>query len=118
MGAHVVLYYKDGTVKNRALTDDEVRDGVVRYDKKAGRINEVQILTEGFGDVVNHPSHYTRGKIEVADFIDDQRLDWKEASIIQYVCRWRMKNGVEDLRKARWYIDRIIEQEEAKGELK
>ena len=61
-------------------------------------------------DMVNHPAHYTQGNIEVADFIDDQKLDWKEASIIQYVCRWRKKNGVEDLLKARWYINRLINE--------
>lgn len=64
-------------------------------------------------DPVNHPVHYCQGRIEVADFIDDQELDWKEASIIQYVCRWRRKNGVEDLKKARWYLDRLISQNES-----
>lgn len=64
-------------------------------------------------DSVNHPRHYTRGAIEVADFIDDQDLGWKEANIVKYVCRWKYKNGVEDLRKARWYLDRLIAQNES-----
>lgn len=46
------------------------------------------------------------------------RLPWHEATIMQYVLRWRRKNGVEDLKKARWYLDRLIalaESEAADG---
>lgn len=62
-------------------------------------------------DVVDHPSHYTKGKIEVWDFIIDQRLGYLEGNIIKYVCRFRHKNGVEDLKKARAYLNKLIEGE-------
>lgn len=60
-------------------------------------------------DVVHHPSHYTQGKIEVWDFIVDQRLGYLDGNIIKYVCRFRHKNGVEDLKKARAYLNKLIE---------
>ena len=64
-------------------------------------------------DAVNHPSHYTRGKIEVADFIEDQGLNenaWL-AMAIKYICRAGYKDPykyTEDLRKAVWYLNREI----------
>jgi len=61
-----------------------------------------------------NPDYYRRGKIEVADFIDDQNLDWKQANIVKYVCRFKYKGGLEDLKKARWYLDRLISQNQTK----
>lgn len=60
-------------------------------------------------DPVNHPSHYTQGKIEVIDFIEDQKLGFHEAQVIKYICRAKHKgNEIQDLQKARWYLDRLI----------
>lgn len=66
-------------------------------------------------DPVTRPSYYTKGKIEVIDFIIDQGLRFFEATILQYICRWRHKNGLEDLKKARWYLDKLIEVVEKHG---
>lgn len=57
---------------------------------------------------VEHPAHYNKGKIEVIDFIEDQQMDFNEGNVVKYVSRWREKNGVEDLMKARFYLDRLI----------
>ena len=60
-------------------------------------------------DVINHPSHYTRGKIEVIDFIEDQQLPYHLGNVIKYVARAGYKGDkLEDLKKARWYLDRYI----------
>lgn len=62
-------------------------------------------------DQVNHPSHYTSGKIEVIDFIEDQKLDFHLANAVKYICRAGKKNPdktQEDLEKAVWYINRYI----------
>ena len=67
-------------------------------------------------DMVNSPKHYTKGGIEVIDFIEAKGLGLHEGSIIQYVTRWREKNGIEDLRKAKWYIERLIQLEIARIE--
>ena len=55
------------------------------------------------------PSYYQKGKIEVTDFIIDQQLSFIEGNIIKYVTRYKDKSGIQDLRKCRWYIDKLIE---------
>ncbi len=62
-------------------------------------------------DAVNHPSHYTKGKIEVADFIADQKLNFDRGNAVKYVCRAGSKDPdkeVQDLKKAIWYIEHEI----------
>ena len=61
-------------------------------------------------DMVSHPPHYTQGKVEVLDFIIDQNLPWCAANVIKYICRYRYKNGVEDLEKAQFYLERHIKE--------
>lgn len=62
-------------------------------------------------DVINHPSHYTRGKIEVIDFIEDQQLPYHLGNVIKYIERAGYKGDkLEDLKKARWYLDRYIKR--------
>jgi hypothetical protein len=63
-------------------------------------------------DNVNHPKHYTQGKIEVIDFILDQKMGYLESNIVKYICRYKYKNGLEDLKKAQWYINKLIEQQD------
>ena len=64
---------------------------------------------------VNHPHHY-QGKIEVIDYIEEYSKNYPEAlifnfgNVIKYVSRAPRKNGKEDLEKARWYLDRMIEK--------
>lgn len=63
------------------------------------------------GDVVNHPSHYTDGKIEVIEFIEDKNLNYHRGNAIKYICRAGKKDPqkeIEDLQKAIWYINREI----------
>lgn len=62
-------------------------------------------------DPVNHPSHYTKGKIEVADFIADQKLNFDRGNAVKYVCRAGSKDPdkeIQDLEKAIWYINHEI----------
>jgi len=58
-----------------------------------------------------NPDHYQQGEIEVIDFILDQKMDYLTASVQKYLARWRFKNGIDDLRKARWFLDKLIEQQ-------
>ena len=63
---------------------------------------------------VNHPSHYNQGKLEVIDAIEDWDLNFCEGNVVKYVARHRFKGDpLEDLKKARWYLDRLIEIVEA-----
>ena len=66
-------------------------------------------------DMINHPPHYNQGKYETLDVILDvvDQLPGKQAvlvgNIIKYMSRYHFKNGVEDVEKARFYINRLIE---------
>lgn len=64
-------------------------------------------------DPVNSPKHYTQGEMETITAIEGLGLGYHEGNIIKYVSRYKYKNGIEDLRKAKWYIDRLIFIEEA-----
>ena len=65
-------------------------------------------------DLVNHPSHYTTGEIEVINYIRD-KLGCSEftgyciGNVIKYASRWRHKGGVQDLEKAKVYLGWAIE---------
>lgn len=64
-------------------------------------------------DRVDHPPHYNAGKIEVIDFIEDQGLGFHIGNVVKYVARAGKKEGlneIEDLKKARWYLDRYIQK--------
>lgn len=68
---------------------------------------------ENVNDPVNRPSHYTDGKIEVIDFIEDKKLGFCLGNAIKYIARAGKKNKdkeVEDLEKAIWYIKRRIKE--------
>jgi hypothetical protein len=62
---------------------------------------------------VNHPAHYTKGGIEVYDFIKAKGLSYELGNVVKYVSRAEYKaNKLEDLKKARWYLDAAIKNEE------
>lgn len=70
-------------------------------------------------DVVNHPSHYETGKFECIDVMRETQSDaavqdFCICNALKYIYRHRNKNGVEDIRKAKWYIDKYLEIEEEK----
>ncbi len=60
------------------------------------------------------PHHYAfdEGVIECIDYIESHCFDFIEGNIIKYVTRYQHKNGTEDLKKARWYLDRLIKRSE------
>lgn len=65
-------------------------------------------------DAVNHPAHYTAGGVECIDAIAAATTGLEgieaacTANAIKYLWRWKRKNGAEDLRKARWYINHLL----------
>ncbi|CAK7037092.1 MAG: hypothetical protein BACD_00156 [Bacteroides rodentium] len=61
-------------------------------------------------DPINHPSYYC-GKIETIDFIEDKKLGYHLGNCVKYISRAGKKDPekeLEDLKKARWYLDRKI----------
>ena len=81
-------------------------------------------MYESNDKMVSHPDHYqSKNGLEVIDVIEafTEGLDGIEATdtgnVIKYICRWKNKNGVQDLEKAKWYLTHLIEHLE-KEELK
>lgn len=68
-------------------------------------------------DNVNHPKHYGQGDIEcieyIADFLSyDEYVGYLRGNVAKYLHRWRYKNGLEDLKKAQWYLSKLVEEVE------
>ena len=64
-------------------------------------------------DNVNSPDHYKQGKYETIEVIEDIVEDFESyclGNIIKYISRYKYKNGVEDLNKAKWYLEKLIEK--------
>lgn len=103
------------------MTDDKL-------DECIGAIGalhaKVQIINQSNAkpDMVCHPPHYNQGGIECIDAIKAATVNKRGieavcvANVIKYLFRYETKNGLEDVRKAAWYIDRLIKELEAKGE--
>ena len=71
-------------------------------------------------DNVNNPLHYNKGEIETIDYIIDvlgkyEAVSYCQGNVIKYMWRYRHKNGVEDLRKAEWYLKELIKIEKGKN---
>lgn len=70
--------------------------------------------------MVSHPDHYKSGKYEVIDIIDEFTKDLTgteavcTANAIKYILRWKKKNGVQDIKKAIWYLQHLVDKEEEK----
>lgn len=111
--------------KNFKEADDEVQKLMKRYNNKLVTTNG-QIIRDSEGhlqikgkDNITSPTHYTSDKgFEVFDvqeaFIHE--LKGMAASywcnVVKYILRFQMKNGVEDLKKAKYYLDKLIEEEQ------
>lgn len=76
--------------------------------------------TKLFNDIINKPSHYTYGKIEIIEIVEQvtatypTNIAFSIGNALKYICRAPFKNGVEDLKKAVWYLDRAIKKWEEK----
>lgn len=63
-------------------------------------------------DVQVGGNHYKSMRIQPVEFITANDIPFREANVIKYVCRWKTKNGLDDLKKARHYLDMVIEEEQ------
>lgn len=114
----VDVCFKDGSdleeqyaeqVKNE-VPDEEVPEELHPVVKKFKKLVD--------DTMVNHPPHYTAGKVECIDALEAATTGLRgieavcTANAIKYLWRWKHKNGVTDLHKAQWYIDRLIKQQE------
>ena len=93
------------------------------FNSRANDDRLEQDLNECIGqdvDVINHPSHYTKGRIECIDAIDSATVGKTGieavavANIIKYLWRYEEKGGLESVRKAQWYLNKLISELESK----
>ena len=82
-----------------------------RMDEKA-KVPEYLTGKGKVEDVVNHPIHYNKSGIETIDAIEamtNEGFDYYlQGNIMKYLWRYKYKNGVEDLEKAQWYLNKLI----------
>ena len=73
-------------------------------------------MDENVPDMVNHPQHYTQGGIECIDALKAATVGKRGieavcvANVIKYLWRYEKKNGIEDIRKAKFYIERLLKE--------
>ena len=105
----------------KTITDGE-EPPLVRYsdEKREKYLKEMGMNCEENKEAVNHPAHYTQGDIECIDAIKAATVGKTgiEAAcvgnVIKYLWRYESKNGVEDCRKAKWYLERLIKEVSAR----
>ncbi|EHF6197535.1 DUF3310 domain-containing protein [Listeria monocytogenes] len=108
--------YPDTPIKKYKVKQDEVAkwfDGAANA-MKAFASNGVSMKKQNT-DNVNNPSHYTAGGIETLDYIKAKVKDYHSyavGNIVKYVSRYEHKNGIEDLKKAQFYLNDLIKEME------
>lgn len=105
--------YPDTPIKKYKVKQDEVAKWFddAANAMKALSAGGVSVKNENT-DNVNNPSHYTAGGIETLDYIKAKVKDYPSyvaGNILKYVSRYEHKNGIEDLKKAQFYLDDLIE---------
>tara|TARA_R110001583_G_scaffold63216_3_gene185247 strand:+ start:190 stop:414 length:225 start_codon:yes stop_codon:yes gene_type:complete len=67
-------------------------------------------------EMIDHPDHYNKGRFEVIEVIEDWGLGFHDGNALKYIGRFRHKGkSIEDLKKARWYLDRLISLQRGEG---
>ena len=73
-------------------------------------------MYESTDEMVSHPSHYmSETGLETIDVIEAFTFDLKgieatdTGNVLKYMCRWKNKNGLQDLEKAKWYLEHLID---------
>ena len=123
-----VLYRERGEkcCEHYAHTNPEEVAHLLGFEVIEDNTPDIAEVVEKYGedvkpDPVNRPAHYTSGGIERIDamraaFGDEAVKGFCLCNAFKYLWRHRQKNGVEDLKKARWYLNRLIREMEDKEE--
>lgn len=106
--------------QNQRKKPEQAETAQERVEAAAKICESIQAVTEGLeeplkelADMINHPPHYKTGGIETIDFIrakltDDEFAGFCKGNVIKYLSREKLKGGIESLRKAKWYLDRLL----------
>lgn len=80
-----------------------MKDDKIIYDSTDKKVSALDVQVNG--------QHYKSFKIQPIQFVYENKLDFLQGNIIKYTCRFRDKNGKQDLEKAKHYIDILLELE-------
>ena len=105
----------DAVIKKRRAEARRVNESLKTAERETKRLETADKYLAKAADSIN-PSHYKGEGIECIDYIKQTMskeafLGYLEGNVVKYRHRYRNKNGIEDLRKARWYLDRLIEEQ-------
>ena len=107
------VYHIDNPCPRCGRLDDSALRGVTGLMRGEAK-SDADIPKPSNANAVQHGgSHYKDCPIQPWDYIVQNGLGYLEGNVVKYVSRWRVKGGVEDLRKARHYLDKLIELETA-----
>ena len=108
--------FDEWSVDKLAIAYDRVyKNDEARLDVDHLKNEEVK-MDENVPDMVNHPKHYTQGSIECIDALKAATVGKRGieavcvANVIKYLWRYEEKNGIEDVRKAKFYIERLLKE--------
>ena len=98
------LEYMKMKLKEEEMKKHEQEEELHFFEESMKRVNK---------DMVNHPEHYTNSSVETIDMIESITAEgfhyYLEGNILKYLARYRHKNGIQDLQKAQWYLNKLIE---------
>ena len=105
--SHKVLWQRPTQPEALPFIDDEPQSLNDQYA-------EIEQVRQSLKDNINHPSHYTQGKVECIDALESATIGKSGieavcvANVIKYLWRYEEKNGVEDVKKAQFYLNRLL----------
>lgn len=105
------IYLRNKEAKTLAMTALSPKPAARKYARgmKVIAVSTSNRSVHSKADMVNHPPHYKAGGIETIDFIEAKNLGYNLGNVVKYVSRADLKgNKLEDLQKAKWYLDRAI----------
>jgi hypothetical protein len=108
-----IVYYARGTMRKKRIKRTKPEQLSLPLEVRKERA-KIRLQSSGVDrspevDMVNSPPHYTAGGVETIDFIEAKNLNYNLGNAVKYITRAGLKgNRVEDLQKAKWYIEREI----------
>lgn len=100
----------------KRIDGDNAPCSIFELRNMAQRVCHIAAMQPQTNNPVSHPAHYTQGGIECIDAIKAALgkyfIGFLVGNVLKYLWRYPHKNGVEDLKKARWYLDRAIKEPE------
>ena len=112
----VCNFYEWSDDKLAIAYDHVYKNSEARLDGSHLKDTELNIEPENKPDMVSHPKHYTQGGIECIDALKAATVGKRGieavcvANVIKYLWRYEEKNGIEDVRKAKWYVERLLKE--------